>query len=389
MAFEFKLPDIGEGVVEGEIVKWLICKGERIDEDQPMVEIMTDKATVEIPAPVAGEVLETNGQEGSVVEVGATLVVIESDSAPESSPEVAATPSVSAPPKPRLPKATDKRILATPATRRLARQKGVDLTTVVGTGRGGRVTNQDVLRAAEGIATGPPPPSEQVESIPYRGLRRKIGDHLLAAKRFAPHYTYCDEMDATSMVESRRRFNERHPAEQIAYLPFVAKALISGLREFPFLNATLDEEKQVIHLKKSYNIGIATATAEGLMVPVVKQADRLSLLELGQAIGELAERTSQGKANLDDLRDGTFTITSLGALGGIFATPIINYPEVAILGVHRIGPRAVVREDQIVIRQMMNLSLSADHRVIDGAVAARFMNKLISLLEDPAWLALQ
>ena len=183
MAFEFKLPDIGEGVVEGEIVKWFICKGERIDEDQPMVEIMTDKATVEIPAPVAGEVLETNGQEGSVVEVGATLVVIESDSAPESSPEVAATPSVSAPPKPRLPRATDKRILAIPATRRLARQKGVDLTTVVGTGRGRRVTNQDVLRAAEGIATGPPPPSQQVESIPYRGLRRKIGDHLLAAKR--------------------------------------------------------------------------------------------------------------------------------------------------------------------------------------------------------------
>lgn len=388
MAFEFKLPDIGEGVVEGEIVKWLIAKGDCIDEDQPMVEIMTDKATVEIPAPVAGQVLDTIGQEGSVVEVGAVLVVIESDSAPESQ-DVAAPPPVSTAPKPPPPVARGNRILATPATRRLARQKGVDLTAVIGTGRGGRITNQDVLNAVEATASETAPSSEQGESIPYRGLRRKIGDHLVAAKRFAPHYTFGDELDATSMVETRHRFNERHPQDQITYLPFIVKALVSGLREYPFLNATLDEEKQIIHLKKSYNIGIATATSEGLMVPVIKQADRLSLLELGQAIGELAERTSQGKAKLDDLRGGTFTITSLGALGGIFATPIINYPEVAILGVHRITPRAVVREDRIVIRQMMNLSLSADHRVVDGAIAASFMSKLISLLEDSAWLAVQ
>ena len=393
MPYEFKLPDIGEGVVEGEIVRWLIRPGDHLEEDQPMVEVMTDKVTVEIPSPVSGEVLKTVGGEGALIAVGATLVVIDS---PEG-PEQAAAPSERRPER-RLPTAgsmvqqaplrsqKQARNLATPAVRRLSREMGVDLSGVQGTGSGGRITRQDVERAHSQPSEVASQAEGAPDSIPYRGVRKKIGDHLVAAKRFAPHYTYVEEVDATPLVELRSEFRRNHEGQDLTYLPFFIKACVSGLKKHAILNSTLDEEKKLILLKRSYNIGIAIATPEGLIVPVIKKADDKSLLDISAEIQSLAEQARSGRIQLEDLRDGTFTITSLGALGGVLATPIINYPEVAILGVHKIMERPVVRKGEVVIRHMMNLSLSLDHRVVDGFVGAEFLRDVISHLENPGLL---
>ena len=393
MPYEFKLPDIGEGVVEGEIVRWLIRPGDHLEEDQPMVEVMTDKVTVEIPSPVSGEVLKTVGGEGALIAVGATLVVIDS---PEGQ-EQAAAPSERRPER-RLPTAgsmvqqaplrsqKQARNLATPAVRRLSREMGVDLSGVQGTGSGGRITRQDVERAHSQPSEVASQAEGAPDSIPYRGVRKKIGDHLVAAKRFAPHYTYVEEVDATPLVELRSEFRRNHEGQDLTYLPFFIKACVSGLKKHAILNSTLDEEKKLILLKRSYNIGIAIATPEGLIVPVIKKADDKSLLDISAEIQSLAEQARSGRIQLEDLRDGTFTITSLGALGGVLATPIINYPEVAILGVHKIMERPVVRKGEVVIRHMMNLSLSLDHRVVDGFVGAEFLRDVISHLENPGLL---
>ncbi len=408
MTFEFKLPDIGEGVVEGEIVRWLIKQGDTVKEDQPMVEVMTDKATVEIPSPVAGKVIETIGAEGEVVEVGSTMVVIETDGEARVVQPVAKEPgqaateplksaekAVATPSQPASRGRAGK-VLATPTIRKMARELAVDLNQIEGSGRGGRVTREDVERFVHRSAEEAAPPlqvaaspglSEGVESIPYRGVRKKIGDHLVASKRFAPHYTYVEEVDATQLVDLRKRYRQINPEKQLTYLPFIIKAVVRGLRKFPLLNSTLDEEKQLIHLKKQYNIGVAAATSEGLIVPVIKHADRKSLTEIGAELAALSEQARAGRIKLEDLRDGTFTITSLGLLGGVLATPIINYPEVGILGVHKIQPRPVVRNGAIVIREMMNLSLSLDHRVVDGAVGAEFLHFIIPYLENPGLLA--
>ena len=396
MPYEFKLPDIGEGVVEGEIVRWLIQPGDHLEEDQTMVEVMTDKATVEIPSPVSGEVLKTVGGEGALIAVGATLVVIDapggprqatapSEKRPERTPPAAGSMVQQAP----LRSQKQAKNLATPAVRRLSRELGVDLSGVQGTGSGGRITRRDVERAHN-------PPSEvssQAEgapdSIPYRGVRKKIGDHLVAAKRFAPHYTYVEEADATPLVELRSEYKQNNDGQDLTYLPFFIKACVSGLKTHAILNSTLDEEKKLIQLKRSYNIGIAIATPEGLIVPVIKKADDKSLLDISAEIQSLAEQARSGRIQLEDLRDGTFTITSLGALGGVLATPIINYPEVAILGVHKIRERPVVRKGEVVIRHMMNLSLSLDHRVVDGFVGAEFLRDVISHLENPGLLSIE
>ena len=391
MPYKFKLPDLGEGVVEGEIVQWLIQSGQTIKEDQAMVEIMTDKATVEIPSPVAGTVVRTIGAEGEIVAVGTTLVVIEGADEQPLPPPVrqAATPTNNPEAKPPTPP-TGARFMATPAVRRLARESGVDLTTVQGSGAGGRIIRQDVEEAAQSGGAASQPPVVQESSpqwIPYRGLRKKIGDHMVAAKRFAPHYTYVDEVDVTRLAALRERLNSASPEHRLSFLPFLVKACVTGLKKYPLLNAVLDEENQRIHLSHHYNIGIATAMEEGLIVPVVKAADQQTLAQLAGSITALTERARNGKARLEDLRDGTFTITSLGQLGGLVATPIINYPEVAILGVHKIVSRAVVRSGKIVIREMMNLSLSLDHRVVDGVVGAQFLTGMIGLLEDPESLS--
>lgn len=399
MPYKFRLPDIGEGVVEGEIIRWLVQQGDVVLEDQPMVEIMTDKATVEIPSPVPGKILETRGDEGETVAVGSTLVVIETEgsvpSATEEEPKSGVEP-VDPDDSPRTPRQKERPadVLATPALRRAARSRGIELAEVTGTGPGGRITQEDLERyEAKGPAPSAPQAevatAVQVETMPYRGLRRRIGDRLTLSHRSAVHYTYIEEMDATQLVELRNRYLEGDESRRLTYLPFILKAVVSGLKEFPLLNATLDEGKSEIKLFKYYNIGIATATPEGLIVPVVRNVDAKRLLPLADEIQTLTESARQGRVSLENLKGSTFTVTSLGPLGGIAATPVINYPEVAILGIHKISKRPVVRDGEIVIRETMNLSLSLDHRVVDGMVAARFLHHVIRLLETPALLLLE
>ncbi len=421
MPFEFKLPDIGEGVHEGEIVKWLVKEGDFVREDQPMVEVMTDKATVEIPAPRAGKILKLNAKEGEIVKVGSVLVIIEElgeakaepkrepVAAPQPKPEpaTASATAVAAPPPPPSPAAAPaQRVLATPATRKLARELGVDISQVQGTGPAGRVTDEDVRRFAA-MRTAPPTPTppptapafaprpvvtdRREERVPLRGIRKRIAEHMHQSKTTAAHFTYVDEVDMTELIQLREQMKPlaEQKGVKLTYLPFIVKASVAALKEMPLLNASLDETTGEIVIKKYYNIGIATATDEGLIVPVIKDADRKSLLEIATEIERLAKAAREGKIALQDLQGGTFTITSLGALGGLFATPIINYPEVAILGIHEIKRRPVVRDDTIVIRDMMYLSLSFDHRLIDGDVGARFCKKIIGYLENPKLLFLE
>jgi 2-oxoglutarate dehydrogenase complex dihydrolipoamide succinyltransferase (E2) component len=431
MPFEFRLPDIGEGIHEGEIVKWLVKEGDIVREDQPMVEVMTDKATVEIPAPRAGKILKLNAKEGETVKVGSVLVIIEElgEAKPEPKREVVEAPpqrepepvaaavsttatAVAAPPPPSPTAAPAQRVLATPATRKLARELGVDIAQIRGTGPGGRVTDEDVRRfAAARTAPQPPPPSpaptpspaapafapsavvtdRREERIPLRGIRKRIAEHMHQSKTTAAHFTYVDEVDMTELIQLREQMKPlaEQKGVKLTYLPFIVKASVAALKEMPILNASIDEAKGEIVIKKYYNIGIATATDEGLIVPVIKDADRKSLLEIAMEIERLAKAAREGKIALSDLQGGTFTITSLGALGGLFATPIINYPEVAILGIHEIKKRPVVRDNQIVIRDIMYVSLSFDHRLIDGDVGARFCKKIISYLENPKLLFLE
>lgn len=408
MAYEFKLPDIGEGVVEGEIVRWLIKEGDRIEEDQPMVEVMTDKATVTIPSPRKGRVVKTYGREGETIKVGQTMVVIEeTDGAPAEpvAPRVKAAeeePTAHQVPKEPAPAAAGPaetgKVLATPATRKLARELGVDIAQVKGTGPAGRITKEDILRHLEGRPAeaerrpaAPIVAPELEERIPFRGLRKRIAEKMVRSRRSAAHFTYVEEVDLTELVALRERASPvaEEQGVRLTYLPFFIKALIPAFKKFPAINATVDEERGEIVIKRYYNIGIAVATDAGLIVPVVKDADKKSLIELAREVERLAREAREGKIKLDELQGGTFTITSLGPLGGVLATPIINHPEVAILGIHRIHKRPVVRDGQIVIRDMMYLSLSFDHRVIDGHIGAQFAHELIRYLENPTLLFMQ
>ncbi len=492
---EFKLPDIGEGVAEGEVVRWLVKSGDAVREDQPMVEVMTDKATVEITSPITGTVGDILVKEGATVPVGAVLVVLHPGATPASAParppasaQSPAPPAPRAPapappqavsqavtphPTPAPPRATSpvapraatpppsaptpsrtepapmavsaprapapasavasaptngdgpgSRVLATPATRRLARELGVDLGAVTATGPRGRVTREDVQRSAEGAspaaapvvtviehtapeaaepataapiavptkaAARPIPVGEREERVPLRGLRKRIAAQMVKSKFTAPHFSYVEEVDVTELVQLR---NEGKPIAvqrgvKLTYLPFIIKALLPAFRQYPYLNAALDEAKDEIVVRRYYNIGIATATPDGLIVPVVKDVDRKSILEIAGEIEQLAAKCRTGKPTLEDLTGGTFTITSAGSIGGLFATPIINHPEVAILGVHKIVRRPVYRGDQIVPRDIMYLSLSLDHRVVDGSVAAEFMNVVVKYLQQPNLLLLE
>lgn len=422
---DFKLPDIGEGVHEGEIVKWLVKTGDSLQADQPMVEVMTDKATVEIPSPVAGTVSELFANEGQTVEVGKVIIrIAENGKAAASKPaeKVEAKPAAPSPtqasskPVERVvePVVTSEEplpyhILATPATRKLARDLGVDLRTIKGTGHQGRVTKMDVQLAHEGHqaavprsshatvaavptapqrASVPAIPRGALQVVPLKGVRKKIAESMSYSKHTAAHFTYVEEVDMSAVVKLRATAQEEAQKRgiKLTYLPFIIKALIPALMEFPYLNSSLDDEKQEIILKGDYNIGIATDTPNGLMVPVVKGADRKSLWELATEIAILSEKARTGKIALDDMKGGTFTVTNAGSIGGVLATPVINHPEVAILGVNAIRKRPVVKNDQIVIGDVMFLSMSVDHRVVDGADAARFMNRLIYFLSEPSRL---
>src|SRR5881628_81940 len=351
MAREFKLPDIGEGVHEGEVVKWFVKEGDAVKENDPIVEVMTDKVTVQIPSPVTGKILQLRAKEGEVVKVGNTLVVF-GEAGETAPPRPETTRSASAPPPPIMtvappaPAPTGD-ILAAPAVRRLAKELNVNLAAIRGSGPQGRLTEDDVRKAAQApprVAAAVPVPAAAVaptageQRIPIHGLRKRI----------------------------------------------FAKAVLAALVEFPTLNSSVDDERGEIVVKRYYNIGIATATDEGLTVTVVHEADKKSLWDLGKEIDRLATAARDKKLSLQDVQGSTFTITSLGKEGGILATPIINWPEVAILGVHKIENRPVVRDDQIAIREMMYLSCSFDHRVIDGHVGAAFVQSVRNYLEHPA-----
>jgi pyruvate dehydrogenase E2 component (dihydrolipoamide acetyltransferase) len=424
MIYEFRLPDIGEGVVEGEVVRWLVAEGDALRMDQPMVEIMTDKATVEIPAPRAGRVGKRMFAEGQLCPVGKVLITIELEAGTESKADAkadaaktAAHAAATAPVATKVAPVAAGRsvvvgrtapltpaeraralgpVLATPATRKLARDLGVDLRAIFGTGAAARITSDDVRHnasgggAARGALPAAPPLARAADdvAIPFRGVRRRIAENMARSKRTAAHFLYVEEVDCTDLVALRAKINAAagKDGRKVSFLPFIVKATAYALRKFPQLNAALDEAAGEIVQRKHVHMGLATATEAGLIVPVVRDADTLSVAEIAREIDRLAEATRSGKATREELSGSTFTITSLGQLGGVLAAPIINYPEVAILGVHKIGKKPAVREGAIVIRDLMNLSISVDHRVVDGYDAARFVAAIKEGLEAPSGL---
>ena len=408
MVYEFRLPDIGEGVAEGEVVKWLVKEGDEVKENQSLVEIMTDKVNVEIPSPKKGTIQKLMAKEGAVVKVGQVLIVIaEGGSTAVSATASTAKPSptVAKPPTPEPrqqetspipPQAKPREVLATPATRKLARDLAVDLSLLQGTGPGGRITDEDVQRfkgsarpAVTAVTvTGPRGMEERVQ---LRGIRRIVAQHMVKSKSTAAQVTHVDEVDMTEVVQLREKAkaSAEKRGVKLTYLPFIIKALIPALKQYPYLNASVDDEKEEIILRKYYNIGIATDTDQGLVVPVIKDAEHKSISQLAAEIMSLSDKARVGQLTLDEIQGSTFTITSVGGIGGMFATPIINYPEVAILGVHKISKRPVVKDNQIVVRDMTYLSLSFDHRALDGAMAARFVNTIKQYLEDPKLLLLE
>ncbi|EZP75181.1 hypothetical protein H839_16813 [Parageobacillus genomosp. 1] len=409
MRYEFKLPDIGEGLHEAEIIRWLIQEGDEVAADQPIAEIQTDKAMVEITTPVAGKVVALAGPEGATVKVGEALIIVEQQGAGAveagavHQQEAASMETIAEPAPPQR----KKRVIAAPSVRKRAREMGVPIEEVEGSGEGGRVTLADLeryVKERESAAAAAAPALEAAvpqtvdgqettakeERIPIRGLRKKIAEKMVKSAYMAPHVTGMDEVDVTKLVEIRTSLAKQLEAESVklTYLPFVIKAVTRALQEHPIFNAMVDEETNEIILKKEYHIGIATATKEGLVVPVIKHADQKSIRELAIEIAELSEKAHRHTLRIDELQGSTFTITSTGAGGGWFATPIINYPEVAILGVHAIKRRPVVIGDEIVIRDMMGMSLTFDHRVIDGEPAGRFMRTVARILEHPEQLLL-
>lgn len=412
MAYEFKFPDIGEGLTEGEIVRWLVKEGDEIKEGQPMVEVETDKALAEIPSPKTGVVLKILAREREVVKVGQVIIILgERGELPKPKSvgvvgELEEAPEEVTPPEKRIEASqaslATQRVLATPAVRALARELRVDIQRVQGSGPDGRILEKDVREAAAREKPSPEPVVRTakvkkydlygyIEHVPLRGVRRSIAKAMVKSKFTAPHVTAIDEADITALWELRQR--EKKVAEskgvKLTLMPFLVKGVVAGLKAHPYLNATLDDENEEIILKKYYNIGIATDTPEGLMVPVLKNAGDKTILQLAREMAELSEKARTRKIDLADLKGGTFTITNYGSVRGIFGTPIINHPEVAILGVGRLQEKPVVRGEKIEIRKMLPLSLSFDHRVVDGAEAARFLSTVIDYLEDPGLLLLE
>ncbi|MDG6989849.1 MAG: 2-oxo acid dehydrogenase subunit E2 [Nitrososphaerota archaeon] len=393
---EFKLPDLGEGITEGEVLKWMTKEGDVVKEDQPIVEVMTDKVNVQIPSPRSGKVTKILVKEGDIAKVGQTIIVIDdgSGSGPAAVPAPPATATPAAPVQTAPQSPSTLNVLATPATRRLARELGVDIAAVRGSGPQGRVTEDDVKRSTAGRtgSTITVPASNPVataaggreEVVPLRGLRRTISERMAKSLRTTAQVTHVDEADMTELVLLREAFkgSAEKRGVRLTYLPFIIKALIPALKEFPYVNSSLDEAAGTIVLKKYYNIGVATDTEQGLVVPVVKDADKKDIFELAGEIEKLSSKARSGQLALDEVHGSTFTITNVGAIGGLFATPIINIPEVAILGLHKIAKRPVVRDGKIEVRDTTYLSVSFDHRVFDGAYAARFTSRVIETIQD-------
>jgi pyruvate dehydrogenase E2 component (dihydrolipoamide acetyltransferase) len=450
--FEFKLPDIGEGVSEGEIVNWLVKVGDGVKEDQDLVEVMTDKATVTIGAPKAGKVTELKGDVGDVVPVGQVLAVFDVDGAgsgaaakpAESKPaenKPAEAKSAEPKPAPKEQKETkasavgdikedlpgmapppsgssssngayfNEKPLAAPATRKLARELDVDLRKVQPSGPNDRVTREDVEAHAKGGAgtagksesahapaeapAALPPAPRPVENkgderIPIRGMKKRMFESMARSKRTAAHFTYWEEAEVSELIALRDRLKPHADADgvKLNFLPFIVKAVVAGLRKNPHMNAVVDEEKSELVVKHTYDIGIAVATDNGLIVPVLRGADQRGILDISREIDRLSSEARAGKARREDLGGSSFTITSLGKLGGSFATPVINLPEVGILYIPAIKQKPVVKKGEIVIGHTMNLGMSFDHRVIDGHTGASFTQDVASMLEDPDKLLL-
>ena len=411
---DFKLPDLGEGVTEAEIDRWLVKEGDEIEEDAPLVDVITDKATAEIPSPFAGKVTKIHVEAGAVVPVGTVLVtvgdgapVVEAASVGETAPVAEAAPAESVPvpaaaasPAPPPPTAapvapvagSSSEVKAMPPVRKLARALGVDLTSIRGSGPNGRILRTDVEAvASNGSGRAPASaPGTGDRREPLRGVRRKIAERMSHAHKVVPPVTHVEECDVTELDATRKLANERSPeSPRLTFMPFIVKAVVNGLKDYPAMNASLDEEAGEIVFHGRYDIGIAVDTPSGLVVPVIRNADRLRLREIASEVDRLATAAREGKVSADDLRDPTFTVTSPGPFGGLMATPIVFHPQSAILGVHKASKRAVVRDDQIVPRLMMNLSITFDHRILDGMTAARFILDVVKLLEHPAVLALE
>ncbi|MGK0299971.1 MAG: pyruvate dehydrogenase E2 component (dihydrolipoamide acetyltransferase) [Planctomycetota bacterium] len=426
---EFKLPDIGEGIAEGEIVSWKVASGQAVKEEDEFVEVMTDKATVTITVPFTGKIAELRCAEGDVVPVGSVIAVIDAGAAGGDAP-AAAAPAAAAPapaaPAPAAPapaaapaptpvaaaapaaaapaafvQSSPGKVLAAPATRRRAREMGIDLSAISASGPRGRITNDDLAGAtpaaaqAGGAVVGshafppiaiPPAPEGRTEvRTPFRGLRRKIADAMKRSMFTATHFTYVDDIDVTDLVKIRKEAKAAYADRgvNVTYLPFIMKAIVTAMKAYPEMNASLDEVTNEFVVKHYYNFGIATDTDNGLIVPVIKDVDRKSVGELATELQELAARTREGKVTVDDLTGGTFTITNAGNIGGLFATPVINFPEVAICGVHAIKDAAIVRDNACVPGKKMYLSVSIDHRLVDGATGAHWMNIVKDNLEQP------
>nr|WP_276562959.1 dihydrolipoamide acetyltransferase family protein [Paenibacillus anseongense] len=438
--FEYKFPELGEGIHEGEIVKMLVKAGDTVTDETILMEVQNDKAVVEVPCPVEGKVVSVAVKDGQICTIGELVMTIEvtgempaesmhhsssnnAASAAAAAPAAtavavaeapAAAPAVAAaPPAPAAPSAGGREVLATPSVRKLAREKGITLAEVTPTGKHGRVTREDVLgftgagnaaapaaapAAAEAAGSAAPAASTQVavgdrveERVPFKGIRKVIANAMVKSVYTAPHVTLMDEIDVSALVALRERTKPlaEKKGVKLTYLPFIVKALVAACRQFPALNAMIDEEKQEIVYKKYYNIGIATDTENGLLVPVIHDADRKNVWSIASSIKDLATRGRDGKLTPNEMKGGTISITNIGSVGGMFFTPVINFPEVAILGAGRITEKPVVKNGQIVAASVMALSLSFDHRIVDGATAQSFLNYIKQLLADPELLVLE
>ncbi len=397
MVFEFKFPDVGEGITEGEVVKWLVKEGDVVNLDQTLAKIETDKAIVEIPSPKQGRILKLLVKEGDIIKVGSVLVTFEGEG-PEPRKSFGVVGELEEAPEEeaniitaRVSTAPTEEILAAPIVRRLAKEIGVDISQVKGSGPGGRVIEEDVRNFK-----GQPIKKEArvvkkydlfgyVDRVPFKGVRKATAKKMVESIYTATHVTHMDDCDVTDLATLRdsKKSEAEKKSIKLTYLPFIVKAVIETLKLHPYFNAELDEGNNEIILKKYFNIGIAVDTEEGLLVPVVKIADQKGLFEIAEEIANLAKAAKERTIDIMDMQGGCFTITNVGSLGGVYATPIINFPEVAILALGKITDKAVVNNNKMVIRKILPLSLSFDHRIVDGAEAARFVNDIKKYLENP------
>ncbi len=404
MPFDFVLPDLGEGTTEGEIRKWIVKEGETVEEHQTVLEIETDKAVVEVPSPRKGKVLKINKEEGEIVKVGEVLMTIAEEGEATEKPRVEEKEEVKDKSEEKQkteerPKSVsvvgvlpeeEKEVLATPAIRALAKELGVDLGTIKGSGPGESITREDVTKAAGKEKKG----EDQygpVERMPFRGLRRTIARNMTLSQRTTAFVTGMEEADITDLWDLREREKKAllDKGIHLTFLPFFIKAVYHALTEYPMLNASLDEEREEIVVKKYYTIAVAVDTPEGLMVPVIKDAVRKTIHELAAELQDLSQKARDRKIKLEEMKGSTFTITNYGHFGGIFATPIINYPDVAILGTGRISDKPWIKDGRIVVRKVLPLSLTFDHRVTDGVYSSKFLMKVVQYLEDPALLFIE